>query len=160
MNLLVLLYDFFLLYWRSFKFQFLVSCIVSVLYFYLHETEMQIESITNVIGILFGFSISTLAILISNDNQNIRLSQSYIVKDNPRNNKTYTLYHKIVTGLAFTLVIQGMTLLTLLIIPEFIQDQCHRVLFTAIILGTCIFCIMMIIYIVIELFLIIGKSNA
>lgn len=159
MNLFVLLYDFFFLYRRSFAFQFIGSCVVSVLYFYFHETEIQIESITNVIGVLFGFSISTLAILISNDNQNIRLSQSYNIKDNLSKNKKYTLYHKIITGLAFTLVLQGLALLTLLIVPEFIQDQCTRILFTAIILGICISCIMMIIHIVMELFLIIVRSN-
>lgn len=158
MNLLVLLYDYFFLYWKSFIRQFIVACFISIIYFYFHKSGMPIESITNIMGILFGFSISTLAILISNDNKNIQLSQSYDVKKDKKTNKTYTLYFKIITGLTFTLVIQGFTLLTLLIVPAFIYDQCPIDLFTAIILGICIFCIMMIIHIVIELFLIIIKS--
>lgn len=155
MNFLVILYDYFTIYWKRSILPIIVSIIISCLYFHNHVSDLQIEMITNILGIIFGFTISTLAILISNDNDNITLSKKHELKNNPK----YTLYHKIITGLSFTLIIQGFTLLSLLFIPSLLLNDCYISTFTSTILGISFYCIWMLLSTLLELFLVVTRSS-
>lgn len=156
MNFLVLLYDYAHLYWKHFIVKVLIASIFVFLNIRLKPIAINLENITNIVGVLFGFSISTLAILISNDNKNIKLSQEYIIK---HGGTQYSLYYKIITGLSFTLVIEGLALMSMLAIPGLLHSDYHKLVFLSTILGCSIFCVLMLISIVLEVFLIITKSS-
>lgn len=157
MNFLILLYDYAIMYWKRFIVKALIASIFVLLNIRFQSTVIGIENITDIVGVLFGFSISTLAILISNDNENIGLSQEHIIK---HSSKQYSLYYKIITGLSFTLVIEGLTLMSMLAIPGLLRCDYDKLIFSSIMLGCSIFCVLMLTSIVLELFLIITKHSA
>lgn len=146
-------------YWIS----LVVSVIVGVLTFYCSNLPSDLittagDSILNVIGILLGFIISILAIIISGDNQNINGAKEYKVGKQLFSDKQLSLYDRIIIDLCYTILLQSIILLLLLTLPYFIEDACRHLQFISIMIGMSIHVILMIISISLDLYLIVSKK--
>ena len=146
-------------YW----FSVIISIAVGVLIFYYSSlSDILItnaeESILNVIGILLGFTISILAIIISGDNQNINGAKEYEVGKQLFSNKKLSLYDRIIIDLCYTILLQSIILLLLLTMPYFIENACRHMQFISTMIGMSIHIILMIISISMDLYLIVSKK--
>ena len=145
-------------YWIS----LVISVIVGVLTFYCSNLPSDLittagDSILNVIGILLGFTISILAIIISGDNKNINGAKEYKIGKQLFSDKQLSLYDRIIIDLCYTILLQSIILL-LLTLPYFIEDACRHLQFISIMIGMSIHVILMIISISLDLYLIVSKK--
>lgn len=98
----------------------LYLCITKIMSYndYLEYAESMHSNIVTVLGILLGFSISSLTILLTVDNKNIREA-----KNEPLGKKLYgkdvSLYDGVLIGMAHTVILQCFLLIYNLIYPLF-----------------------------------------
>ncbi len=99
-----------------------------IFYKYGSESDFVLNSttyITNVItliGILLGFSISTLALLLTVVNENIDVAKRHLIGKQIFSSKL-TLFDSIVIGLAYLIFVQSLTLIFNFIYPLFITTS-------------------------------------
>ena len=163
MRLFVLLYEFLCTRKLSYVLSIASCAVLGVLLFY--KTTLSIDviknitsNVLNVNGILLGFTISILAIVVTSGDQNIDKAKNYKIgvklwKDE------FSLYDKLVINLAYTIIIQGLILLTCFVIPNFIDtNYCHQLKLVSITVAASAHVVFMIIGITLDLYLIVSKK--
>ncbi len=78
--------------------------------------------LTNVLGILIGFSISVFAILLSIDNDNIREAKKEMI-DAKLYSKPISLFEALLVDIAYIIIIQGLFLIANILAPLFIDTS-------------------------------------
>ena len=135
--------------WR-FGVNVLLSCGAGVACFYRQLDRLDSVDFLEVLGILLGFTISLLAILISCDNDNILRSKSY--QPNP---KEPTLYIKVITDVSYTILVQIVALLLILLLADHLECECRYRVFLGIIVGMISHVFFMMLHIVMDMYLIV-----
>lgn len=79
-------------------------------------------NVITVLGILVGFTISTLAMLLTVNSPNIEKARSQILKQQAFS-KNLTLFDSVLIGLAYITLIQGFLLIANFIYPIFISIE-------------------------------------
>lgn len=97
---------------------------------YSKYAEHMHSNLVTVIGILLGFSISTLTILLTVDNNKVSEAKAEFIGRKILGRKI-TLYDSILTGIAYVVVIQCCLLLLNFIYPIFIdiESKCGLTMF-------------------------------
>jgi hypothetical protein len=126
--------------------------------YYVDSAKDYISSIINVLGVLLGFCISILTVLLSVDNPNISLAKNHETK-HKLNGKTLTVFDTIVINLAYLIVIEGILLIANFIYPIFIdiKGETGKLLFTINICIT-IHIILMLMRCILDFYFIISKK--
>lgn len=150
MRFLILIYDF--LRYQTWRFwvNVLLSCGAGIACFYKQFDRLVPVDFLDVLGILLGFTISLLAILISCDNDNIRRSKSY--QPNP---KKPTLYMRVITDVSYTILVQIAALLLILLLTDHLECECRYRVFLGIIVGMISHVFFMMLHIVMDMYLIV-----
>lgn len=81
-----------------------------------------LTNVITVIGILVGFTISTLAMLLTVNSPNIEKARSEILEKRAFS-KNLTLFDSVLIGLAYITLIQGFLLIANFIYPIFISSE-------------------------------------
>ena len=84
------------------------------------------QIIVNVLGILIGFTISVLAIILSVENENIKTAKTTYVKNSSDEYKkiysrNISLYEDVTISLVYIIIFQGVLLIANFIYPIFID---------------------------------------
>jgi hypothetical protein len=129
MEYLLLMYEFFYTKkWKSIFIIVLIPILIGLLINiqlkgnanYEKDASSYISSIISVLGVLIGFCISILTILLSIDNPNISIAKSKNTKF-VLYNKPVTLFDSILINLAYLIVLEGILLIANFIYPIFID---------------------------------------
>ena len=86
------------------------------------------SNIINVLGILIGFTISVLAIILSAENENIKTAKATYVKNSSDEYKkiysrNISLYEDVTISLVYIIIFQGILLIANFIYPIFIDGH-------------------------------------
>ena len=150
MRFLILIYDF--LRYQTWRFwvNVLLSCGAGFACFFKQFDRLEPADFLEVLGILLGFTISLLAILISCDNDNIQRSKSY--QPDP---KQPPLYIKVITDVSYTILIQIVALLLILLLTDHLACECRYQVFLGTIVGMITHVFLMMVHIVMDMYLIV-----
>lgn len=102
------------------------------------NVDKYLGNILNVLGILLGFSISTLAILLSVENDNMKAAKKELIKDKNGNEmmlykQKISLFESVTMELVYLILIQGFLLIANFVCPHFIVIESN--------IGKCIYSI-------------------
>jgi hypothetical protein len=137
MEYLLLIFEFF--YVKNIKNFFsilIIPCVLSLNMFYVITDNFITENFdtleTNLItllGILLGFTISFFAILITSNSLSIKKAQNEYINKTLFNRKI-SLFDIMITGIAYTIILECILLLCNLTIPVIlISTNSHRIFF-------------------------------
>lgn len=163
MRVFVLLYEF--LYTRKLSHLLSLTTCVILGFLLFYKSALSIDGIKditsnvlNVNGILLGFTISILAIVVTSGNENIDKAKSHKIGVKLWK-KEFSLYDKLVINLSYTIIIQGLILLTCFVIPNFIDNNyCYQLKLVSITVAASAHVVFMIIGITLDLYLIVSKQ--
>lgn len=150
MRFLILICDFLSYQTWRFGVNVLLSCGAGFACFLRQFDRLEPVDFLEVLGILLGFTISLLAILISCDNDNIRRSKSY--QPDPRKP---SLYIKVITDVSYTIMIQIVALLLILLLTDHLACACRYQVFIGTIVGLVSHVFFMMVHIVMDMYLIV-----
>lgn len=130
-----------------------------------YKTALSIDAINNITsnvlnvnGILLGFTISILAIVVTSGNQNIDKAKEYKIGIKIWEEE-FSLYDKLVINLSYTIIIQGLILLICFVVPNFIDaNYCYQLKLVSIAVAASVHVVFMIIGITLDLYLIVSKK--
>lgn len=128
MEYLLLIIEFFWVKgFRSVVITCVVPLIIGLLIFYVANDCIYINNassfhsnLVTVLGILIGFTISTLTMLLTVNNTNIEKAKNRFL-NRKIFSKQFSLFDSVVTGLAYNILIQGFLLIANFIYPIFIS---------------------------------------
>lgn len=163
MRLFVLLYEFLCTRGWAYILSLTVCIIIGIMLFY--KTALSIDAINgitsnilNVNGILLGFTISILAIVVTSGNQNIDKAKEHKIGIKIWKEE-FSLYDKLVINLSYTIIIQGLILLICFVVPNFIDTNfCYQLKLVSITVAASVHVVFMIIGITLDLYLIVSKK--
>lgn len=100
------------------------------------NVDKYLGNILNVLGILLGFSISTLAILLSVENENMKAAKKELIKDKKGNEiilykQKISLFESVTMELVYLILIQGVLLIANFVYPHFVVVESN--------IGKCIY---------------------
>jgi|GEM_PF-912240 hypothetical protein len=93
---------------------------------YMKNATNYHSNIINILGILIGFTISVLAIILSAENENIKTAKATYVKNSSDEYKkiysrNISLYEDVTISLVYIIIFQGILLIANFIYPIFID---------------------------------------
>ncbi len=150
MRFLILICDFLCCqtwrYWAN----IVLSIIVGFTCFLRQFDRLEPADFLEVLGILLGFTISLLAILISCDNDNIRRSKAY--QPDPQKPP---LYMRVITDVSYTIMVQIAGLLLVLLLTDHLACECRYKVFVATVMGMIAHVFFMMVHIVMDMYFIV-----
>lgn len=167
MEYLILVFEFFYTKkWKSLLVIALLPIILGILIHnqlnesstYKENASNYISSIINVLGVLLGFCISILTVLLSIDNPNISIAKNHNTKFKLYG-KVITVFDSVVINLAYLIIIEGILLIANFVYPIFIdvKGDWGKLLFTINICFT-IHIILMLMRCILDFYFIISKK--
>lgn len=123
------------------------------------DISAYISNSINVLGILLGFTASIFAIIITNDNENIKETKQKITNIKLYK-KPFTLYDQLVISNGFLIFLLGILLVVNFLMPIYknVFETCYLKLF-AINLGLIIFSVIQLVSSILEFYFIITKRT-
>lgn len=132
---------------------------------YVVKAETFYSNILNVLGILLGFSISTLAILLSVENDKMKTAKKEFVKDKKGNeielykNKV-SLFESVSIELVHVIILQGLLLISNFVYPHFVDIVSNTgLLIYSINIFLMIYCMLLLINNILSLYFILTKKE-
>ena len=119
------------------------------------DTNVLCNNLSNVLGILIGFSISIFAILLSVENDNIRDAKKEMTKAKLYS-KPVSLFEVLLVDIAYVIIIQGFFLIVNILLPFFINTS--RTFF-AIDTAGITYVVILILRCVLDMYFILTKKN-
>lgn len=132
---------------------------------YISNTKEFHSNIINVLGILIGFSISVLAILLSVENDNIKSAKKNYIKGTKGKEKKFysrpiSIYECITIELAYIILIQCFLLIANFIYPTFIDITSKTgKLYYSINVSILVYCILLLVQNVLNIYFILTKKE-
>lgn len=132
---------------------------------YLAKAEVFHSNIINVLGILLGFSISTLAILLSVENDKMKAAKKELLKDKKgKEIKLYknkiSLFESVSMELVHVIILQGLLLISNFVYPHFVDIVSNTgLLIYSINIFLMIYCMLLLINNILSLYFILTKKE-
>lgn len=129
------------------------------------KAEIFHSNILNVLGILLGFSISTLAILLSVENDKMKAAKKELLKDKNGNEiKLYknkiSLFESVSMELVHVIILQGLLLISNFVYPHFVDVVSNTgLLIYSINIFLMIYCMLLLINNILSLYFILTKKE-
>lgn len=120
-----------------------------------YDTNDLCNNLTNVLGILIGFSISIFAILLSVENDNIRDAKKEMTNAKLYS-KPVSLFDALLVDIAYSIIIQGLLLIVNIFSPFFINTSRT---FMAIDTACITYVVVLILRCVLDMYFILTKKN-